>query len=150
MSLSQVDAAAALRVPAQTYRNWLHGRYPIPDWVPQMCEYRETFGPIVMVERKSVSGVEEVNFAQIKAGDIYRIILDSDEWNIAECDAYRRPDDGDRLGGWTTMLAHWGEEVSDLIEIQGELRSRVIAAIGKIIAVAIARAKAEAEAEDAD
>lgn len=43
---SQVKAAAALKAPPQTYRNWLTGRRPISDQTAHLCRYVEKFGPL--------------------------------------------------------------------------------------------------------
>lgn len=44
LGFSQVAAARALAVPAQTYRNWLHGRRTIPEPVALLCAYVERHG----------------------------------------------------------------------------------------------------------
>lgn len=43
---SQTDAAAALGVPPQTYRNWITGRSAVPASAARLCRYIERFGVI--------------------------------------------------------------------------------------------------------
>ncbi|MCW2240653.1 hypothetical protein [Azospirillum canadense] len=40
----QVEAAAALNAPLQTYRNWLKGRADVPKPVERLCVYVERYG----------------------------------------------------------------------------------------------------------
>lgn len=43
---AQVQAAAALGVPRQTYRNWLTGRRSVPDTAARLCQYVERHGSL--------------------------------------------------------------------------------------------------------
>lgn len=42
--LSQVAAARFCKVPVQTYRNWVRGRYEVPGLVERLTWYVDRFG----------------------------------------------------------------------------------------------------------
>lgn len=44
LELKEVGAAAAMGVPAQSYRNWEDGRTAVPRAVTTLCRYIERFG----------------------------------------------------------------------------------------------------------
>jgi DNA-binding XRE family transcriptional regulator len=46
LGYSQIEAAAALHVPAQTYRNWIRERREVPAPILELARYREKFGPL--------------------------------------------------------------------------------------------------------
>lgn len=45
LGYTQIEAAAALDTPAQTYRNWLCERAAVPRHVTLLCRYIERYGP---------------------------------------------------------------------------------------------------------
>jgi len=57
----------------------------------------------IVVERHQPDGTwATTDLRQIKAGEIYRYPDTPEIEHRATCDAYRRPDSGGAIGGWTT------------------------------------------------
>lgn len=52
LGFSQVEAAGHLGVPVQTYRNWLHARYPVPPPIARLCAYIGAHGllPVALLQ----------------------------------------------------------------------------------------------------
>ena len=46
IGLREVQAAVAIGVPSQTYRNWEDGRARVPGAVETLARYIERYGPL--------------------------------------------------------------------------------------------------------